>query len=346
MKIEGLSVGYRQKIIVRDMELEIKKGEIISLIGPNGGGKSTVLKSISGQLKPIEGTVFLDGRKLSDFSLKELASRVSIMTTERISPQRMTCKDVVLSGRLPYSNGFAMYSETDKSEADSAIQLMKIGDFADMPYENLSDGQRQRTLISRAICQSPEYLIMDEPTSYLDIRYRMELMSVIKELSAKKVTVIMSLHELELALMVSDRVLMINEDGSAVCDTPRHILEKDLVKPLFGLEDEYYTRVREQLEGYVNDAKRADTAMRHSAFFQNCECEYFPCHDLCEERFNCLFCYCPLYDMEDCGGTYSMTEKGVKTCINCTLPHDRDNYTLVIKKLKEKMYGTGTDKKI
>ena len=199
MKIESLSAGYRGKAVVQSVNLEIKKGEIISFIGPNGAGKSTLLKTLYRELSPVAGAVFVDGGDVSKMPLKELARKMSIVTTDRIKPEHMTCREVVMAGRLPYTDGFGVLGKEDRQAAEDAIALMKIEDFADKQFNNLSDGQKQRTLIARAIAQSPEYRVMDEPTSYLDIRYRMELMEVLEGLAKKGVTIVMSIHELELA---------------------------------------------------------------------------------------------------------------------------------------------------
>ena len=208
MKIEDLSAGYRGKAVVPGVNLEIKKGEIISFIGPNGAGKSTLLKTLYRELTPVAGAVFIDGADVSKMTLKELAKKLSIVTTDRIKPEHMTCREVVMAGRLPYTDGFGVLGKEDRQAAEEAIDLMKIEGFADKQFSNLSDGQKQRTLIARAIAQSPEYLVMDEPTSYLDIRYRMELMEVLEGLAKKGVTIVMSIHELELAVSVSDRLLL------------------------------------------------------------------------------------------------------------------------------------------
>ena len=356
MRIEGLSAGYGKKIIVKDVDIEIRKGEIISLIGPNGGGKSTILKTISRQLDIKEGAVYIDNRHLEDFSIKELAKQMSIVTTERIKPQLMTLFDVVLSGRLPFTDGLGTFRSKDRDEAKRAIELMRLGDIEGRMFTDLSDGQKQRALIARAICQSPRFLIMDEPTSYLDIRYKMELSEVIKELTQQGITVIMSLHELDMAMELSDRLLLVYEDGHCLCEKPQTVRNRGYIKDLYGLSSDMYESVTEKLpapsgiDAGRTDAERADdrseaspkdrqNAPRHSSYFLNKECEYYPCHDLSEDRFSCMFCYCPLYDIKDCGGIYTYTEKGAKNCKDCIFPHDRNNYAAVIKKLKEKMYG-------
>ena len=243
MKIEDLSAGYRGKAVVPGVNLEIKKGEIISFIGPNGAGKSTLLKTLYRELTPVAGAVFIDGADMSKMTLKELAKKLSIVTTDRIKPEHMTCREVVMAGRLPYTDGFGVLGKEDRQAAEEAIDLMKIEGFADKQFNNLSDGQKQRTLIARAIAQSPEYLVMDEPTSYLDIRYRMELMEVLEGLAKKGVTIVMSIHELELAVSVSDRLLLVYDDGKTLCKTPLEVMEEGLIKDLFSLTDEMYEKI-------------------------------------------------------------------------------------------------------
>ena len=243
MKIESLSAGYRGKAVVQSVNLEIKKGEIISFIGPNGAGKSTLLKTLYRELSPVAGAVFIDGGDVSKMPLKELARKMSIVTTDRIKPEHMTCREVVMAGRLPYTDGFGVLGKEDRQAAEDAIALMKIEDFADKQFNNLSDGQKQRTLIARAIAQSPEYLVMDEPTSYLDIRYRMELMEVLEGLAKKGVTIVMSIHELELAVSVSDRLLLVYDDGKTLCKTPSEVMEEGFIRDLFSLTDEMYEKI-------------------------------------------------------------------------------------------------------
>ena len=243
MKIEDLSAGYRGKAVVPGVNLDIKKGEIISFIGPNGAGKSTLLKTLYRELMPIAGAVFIDGADASKMPLKELAKKLSIVTTDRIKPEHMTCREVVMAGRLPYTDGFGVLGKEDRQAAEDAIALMKIEGFADKQFNNLSDGQKQRTLIARAIAQSPEYLVMDEPTSYLDIRYRMELMEVLEGLAKKGVTIVMSIHELELAVSVSDRLLLVYDDGKTLCKKPSEVMGEGLIKDLFSLTDEMYEKI-------------------------------------------------------------------------------------------------------
>ena len=240
MILNDLTAGYGKISIVKDLTLTINKGEIVSLIGPNGGGKSTLLKTMTGRIKPINGTVSIGNRDLFTIPLSERSRTLSIVTTDRVKPEHMTGLDVVMAGRLPYTNGFGSFTDKDHEAVDKAISLMKVEELADKDFNSLSDGQKQRILIARAICQEPEYLIMDEPTSYLDIRYRMELMDVIRELSDQGTTVIMSLHEPELALRVSDRIVTVWEGGRADTMTPEEVISNSVVKDLYGMTDIMY----------------------------------------------------------------------------------------------------------
>lgn len=349
MKLNSVQAGYGKKIVVDGVTLDVKKGEIITLIGPNGGGKSTLIKSVNGSLKLIGGSVFIDGRSLSELSAKEISKSMSVVTTERVKPVLMTCRDVVMSGRLPFTGAFGVYGPEDEKETDRALKLMNIEHLSEVPFSDMSDGQKQRTLIARAIAQTPEYLVMDEPTSYMDIKHRLGLMKVIKGLADDGITIVMSLHELELALEVSDRLLLVYDDGHILVKTPEEVIEGGLLKELFDLSDDMYKKVvtslnirkEEQEEEGNGGAAAADDGRKHCTYFVNRQCEYYPCHDVPDEKFSCLFCYCPLYDVPDCGGEYFINEKGIKNCKDCGFVHDRDNYAKVVRKLKENMYGKG-----
>lgn len=336
MKLEKVTCGYQKKIVVRNVELTVKAGEILSLVGPNGGGKSTLLRSISGSLRLLGGTVYVGKEELKNLKPKELARQLSIVTTERVRPQLMTCYDVVMAGRLPYTDSFGRPQDDDERAAKEAIGCMRLEELKNQPFMDLSDGQKQRTLIARAICQEPEYLVMDEPTSYLDIRYRMELMEVCERLAKKGITIIMSLHEPELALQVSDRLLFVLADGSTECVTPEEAMERELLKTAFELDDTMYEKLLGRLNYTVNEPE--GQKKQGAAGYANRECRFFPCHAVHESEFSCLFCYCPLYPYEDCMGDYTLSEEGVKNCRDCGFPHEIGNYSKVIRRLKEKMH--------
>ena len=166
---EGLTVGYHGVPLIKNIKISLKKGEILTLIGPNGAGKTTILRSIIKQLKPLGGVVVLDGKETEQISGKELSRKLSVVLTERVRPEMMTCKEVVATGRYPYTGKFGVLSKEDWKLVDEAMELVHIHELADRDFSKTSDGQKQRVMLARAICQQPDIIILDEPTSFLDI---------------------------------------------------------------------------------------------------------------------------------------------------------------------------------
>ncbi|MFR4591236.1 MAG: ABC transporter ATP-binding protein [Eisenbergiella sp.] len=236
-KTEHLSVGYHKKPIIKDIEIGLEKGEILTLIGPNGAGKSTVLKSIAKQLAVIAGTVYLNEQSVENMSGTELSQNMAVVLTEKLRTEMMTCEDVVATGRYPYTGHFGILSEADRRVVKEAMELVHVTAVKDQDFTRISDGQRQRVMLARAICQEPEIIILDEPTSYLDVKYKLEFLSILQEMRKKKgLTVIMSLHELELAARVSDKILCI--DGKCVdrFGKPEEVFEQGYISRLFSIE--------------------------------------------------------------------------------------------------------------
>jgi len=236
-KTEGLSVGYHQKPIINDIEIGLGKGEILTLIGPNGAGKTTVLKSIAKQLAPIAGTIYLDEQCVETMSGKELSQNMAVVLTERLRSEMMTCEDVVATGRYPYTGRFGILSEADRQVVREAMELVHVAAIKGQDFTRISDGQRQRVMLARAICQEPEIIILDEPTSYLDVKYKLEFLSILQEMRKKKgLTVIMSLHELELAERVSDKILCIAGKCVERFGKPEAVFEQGYISKLFSIE--------------------------------------------------------------------------------------------------------------
>ncbi|MBR3645775.1 MAG: ATP-binding cassette domain-containing protein [Lachnospiraceae bacterium] len=207
---EDLSVGYGKKVIIEDINISVKKGEILVLIGPNGAGKSTVLKTIASQLKKITGTVTLDGYDVHNMKEKDVAKKLSLLLTMHPKGEMMTVEDIVETGRYPFTGNLGMLSEEDKKIVADSITMIGLSGIKDKFFESLSDGQKQRVMLARAICRKPEVLVLDEPTSYLDIRHKLELLSILKKLAREKnIAVVMSLHELDLVGKCADNVLCI-----------------------------------------------------------------------------------------------------------------------------------------
>lgn len=244
---EHLTVGYHGTPIVRDLEIKVQKGRIVTLIGPNGAGKSTILKTFIGQLSPIVGVIYLDGQELASISGRELAQRLAMVMTERIDPELMTCRDVVSTARYPYTGGLGLLADTDRRAVDEALELVQITEMAEQPFACVSDGQRQRVMLARAICQEPEVLVLDEPTSYLDIRYKLEILSTLKRLVRERgLAVLMSLHELDLARQISDMLVCIRDGRADRIGTPEEIFSGDYIRELYGITPQLLDEARKE----------------------------------------------------------------------------------------------------
>ncbi len=244
-----LCVGYERIPIVKNITITLERGEILTLIGPNGAGKSTLLKSIAGQLKLMGGVICLGEQELTQLSREQCARQMSVLLTERLQAELMTCEQVVETGRYPYTGRFGILSPRDHEVVREAMELVRVSELGDRLFTQISDGQKQRVLLARAIAQEPELLILDEPTSYLDIRYKLEFLSILQKLcKRKKMTVILSLHELELARRVSDQLLCIRAGRAYRFGTPEEIFCPGTVEKLFDITTGSYDEQTDGLE--------------------------------------------------------------------------------------------------
>ena len=161
-QMRNMTVGYHGSPLIRDINIGINKGEIITLIGPNGSGKSTILKSITRQLRMIGGEVYFEDRNLREMSYRELAARMAVVLTERVKTELMTCHDIVASGRYPYTGRLGILSERDEEKIEESLRAVNAKELGNCDFNVISDGQRQRVLLARAICQEPDVMILDE----------------------------------------------------------------------------------------------------------------------------------------------------------------------------------------
>ena len=239
IRCENLTIGYNRKPLIKDINITVKRGEIVTLIGPNGAGKSTLLKSLSRQLDPIEGSVYLDDKKLSEMSGSDLSKKVAILFTDRIKGEMMNCYDVVATGRYPYTGYFGVLGDKDREVIENTMKLVKVEDLCDRDFKKISDGQRQRIMLARALCQEPEIVLLDEPTSFLDIRHKLEFLSILEKMKEdKKLTVIMSVHELDIAQKISDRILWLKGDTVDKFGTPEEVFTEEYIRDLFDVAED------------------------------------------------------------------------------------------------------------
>lgn len=239
--IDDLTIGYHKVPVIRNISLEVRKGEIIALIGPNGAGKSTLLKTIARELPPISGSIYLEGRDMQTISYRELSKKLAVILTERIKVDLTTCRDIVATGRYPYTGRLGVLTHEDEAVVDAAMETVHALDLSDRDFNAISDGQRQRILLARAICQEPEMILLDEPTSFLDVRHKLDLLSILTRMARKKnITVIMSLHEIDLAEKVADRILTVKGDTQFGYGEPGEIFEEQAIRRLYDIEDGYF----------------------------------------------------------------------------------------------------------
>lgn len=255
-KTERLGVGYQGEALIQDIEIGLHKGEILTLIGPNGAGKSTILKSIAKQLKLICGVVYLDKKELNYMSGLELSQKMAVVFTEKIKTELMTCEDVVATGRYPYTGRFDILTKEDHDIIEETMELVHVTKIRNQDFTRISDGQRQRVMLARAICQEPEIIILDEPTSFLDVKHKLEFLSALQKLRIRKrLTVIMSIHELELAKIISDKILCLKEGHVERCGAPEEIFESDFIKQLFNINEDCFEG-NEKLLAYIGKLGR------------------------------------------------------------------------------------------
>ena len=240
-KMDHLSVGYNKKALIHDICIGIKKGEIVTLIGPNGSGKSTILKSITRQLQIIGGKVYFDDQNLPYFACRNLSTCMAVVPTERRKPELMPCHDIVATGRYPYTGRLGLLTREDEEKVEEAMRAVHAQELGGRDFNNISDGQRQRVLLARAICQEPDVIILDEPTSFLDIKHKLDLLSILRDMAKMKhITVIMSLHEIDLAQKIADKIICVKGDTISHFGRPEDIFEENMIRDLYDINNGFF----------------------------------------------------------------------------------------------------------
>lgn len=241
LSAKDLCVGYGGKVLIGDIDLSLNAGEVVTLIGRNGAGKSTILKSITRQLETLGGTVYVDKTDAKTLSYREFAVKFSVVLTERLKTELMTCEEVVEAGRYPYTNFFGKMTQEDRRIVRESLRMVGAEPLAEQSFSAISDGQRQRVLLARAICQQPQIMVLDEPTSFLDIRYKIELLGILRRLaSERKMLIVLSLHEIDLAAKISDKIICVDGDRVSMAGTPEEVFREEKIRQLYGLQKGSY----------------------------------------------------------------------------------------------------------
>lgn len=231
-----LAVGHGRRPLVENVSFEVAAGEVVALIGPNGSGKTTLLRTIAGQLSPLAGRIELAGRPLETLSAGERARTLAAMFTARPRTELLTCQDIVELGRYPYTGRLGVLSDEDRIQVRRAMEQTGVWELRDRDFAHMSDGQRQRALIARALVQRTGVLLLDEPTSYLDIRAQLDMLQLLRDHARTEgVAVLASLHEIELAMKAADRVVCIREGRIWAQGTPEEIFEPQRIERLYDL---------------------------------------------------------------------------------------------------------------
>ena len=208
LQVKDLNIGYAQKEILSGLNFTIGKGELVGLVGSNGIGKSTLLKTIIGSLKPLSGEITLDGKSLHSISQQELSKIISIVLTDKVGGFNLTVFDIVASGRIPYLNAFGQLKEEDVTIVNQSLNTICIRDLSKNYFDELSDGQKQKVLIAKSLAQQTPVILMDEPTAFLDFESRLQLFQILKQLvKEQQKTVIVSSHDLDVLFRNVDKVL-------------------------------------------------------------------------------------------------------------------------------------------
>lgn len=249
LKTENLSVGYEKKVVVDKVEISATKGEVVCLLGPNGAGKTTILRTLSGLLKSIDGEVYIKDKRLCDINKKELAKQLAVVLTKKFTGELMTVFEVASMGRYPHTGFFGRLSESDIKKTFDALKTVNAEYLADRYFEELSDGEKQKVLVARALVQEPEIIILDEPTTHLDIRHRLELLDILKKLSKEKgITVILSLHEVDMALKSCDKVVLIKDNKILAYGVPEDVVTEDIIQNLYSIKDANFNNLLGSIE--------------------------------------------------------------------------------------------------
>jgi len=228
IQIESLSTGYRSKnnvtVVAHDINATINGGELTCLLGPNGAGKSTLLRTLSAFLPPVKGDITIMGRNLRDYSDRELAKTIGVVLTEKTDLRNMTVEDLIGLGRSPYTGFWGTLHKQDREIVDRAIEMVGIEPLRGRMIHTLSDGERQKVMIAKALAQETPVIFLDEPTAFLDFPSKVEIMQLLHNLSRTTgKTIFLSTHDLELALQISDTIWLLDREKGVMIGTPEQL---------------------------------------------------------------------------------------------------------------------------
>ncbi|MFE9628379.1 ABC transporter ATP-binding protein [Streptomyces sp. NPDC006527] len=231
----GVTVGYGGRVVIDDLDVAIPPGVITTIIGPNGCGKSTLLRTLSRLLKPARGTVVLDGEDIGRLRTRDVAKKLGLLPQAPVAPEGLTVADLVARGRHPHQSWLRQWSSDDAAVVERALAMTGVSDLADRPVDALSGGQRQRVWISMTLAQGTDLLLLDEPTTYLDLAHAIDVLDLVDDLHESGCTVVMVLHDLNLATRYSDNLIVMRAGSILAQGHPRDVITAELLREAFGL---------------------------------------------------------------------------------------------------------------
>ncbi len=238
IEIHGVSFRYDSaQVLLENIALCVERGEMAGLIGPNGSGKSTLLRIVTRVLDPHSGRLQIDGEDLRAYSPRALARRIAVVAQEEVLNFDFTVRDVVLMGRYPHWSRFQREGPMDFAQVERTLRLTGIDHLADRLVSEISGGERQRVAIARALCQQPEILLLDEPTSHLDINHQVEIFDLLKRLNQDEgLTVLAVLHDLNLAALYCEKLILLSKGRIAAMGTPEDVIAPRVIREVYGAE--------------------------------------------------------------------------------------------------------------
>jgi iron complex transport system ATP-binding protein len=238
IEVKNLCFGYqKQSLIIKDVSFRLAHGRFLSIVGPNGAGKTTLLNLISGPLKPVSGSIKISEAPLQFYSIKALARKIAVVRQEFAPVFEFSARQVVAMARTPYLGTIAFETETDNQAIEDALEMTGTARFADRPLNQLSGGERQLVFIARAFAQQTPILLLDEPTSFLDIKHQVDIYDLLKKMQLEKQKTIVAItHDINLAAQYSDTVLLLEAGGDYVFGPTREILSTERIESVFGVK--------------------------------------------------------------------------------------------------------------
>lgn len=239
-----LDVGYDKKKVVSGIELEALRGQVVCLLGPNGAGKSTILRTLSGLIAPLGGVVEIKGENIRSVKSAELSKTLSLVLTGASEPSLMTVYELAVMGRTPYTGFMGKLSARDREIVEQSLEAVGALALKDRYFSELSDGEKQKVMIARALVQEPELMILDEPTSHLDVKHKVEVINVLRRLSEEKnITCIISLHDIDLAIKGCGTLLLVNDGKIIAQGLPEDIIKSGTIQSLYGISGAKYNEL-------------------------------------------------------------------------------------------------------